>query len=256
VIPLERARWPALRRWFLPERPGPLVGLHAIQTGFDGLEVDRWPEPRAVRARCGGNVSLAGDPGVLGPDDFPEDWAAMVEAPPAFLPLLRRAARSLETWDRVILELRREPKYATPPGAVVRRLERRDAASLELLGPDVGWISDTLGGPAGLAASGLAWGAFADGQLASVAASFFVGERYEDIGVVTEAAVRGRGLAPACAGGLADDIRSRSRTPTWSTSPDNGASLRVAEKLGFEASREDVLYVVGMPVPESARPPG
>jgi predicted GNAT family acetyltransferase len=70
--------------------------------------------------------------------------------------------------------------------------------------------------------------------------------------VVTERTFRGRGLVPACAGGLAGEIRARGRTPSWTTSPENLASLRVAEKLGFERIRDDVLYVVGMPLPEPA----
>lgn len=255
LIPLERSHWPTLRSWFQPERPGPLVGLHAIQTGRDGIGVDRWPDPRAVFAWSGANVGLAGDPAAFGPDDFPKDWQAMVDAPPEFLPLLRRLAPKLASWDRIISELRAEPTYRVPRGASVRRLEARDALLVERLDPDVAWICDTLGGPAGLAASGFAWGAFVDGKLASVAASFFVGERYEDIGVVTERAFRGRGLVPACAGRLAEEIRARGRTPSWTTSTDNRASLRVAEKLGFERSRDDVLYVVGMPLPEPARPP-
>jgi RimJ/RimL family protein N-acetyltransferase len=256
MIALERSHWPALRSWFQPERPGPQVGLHAIQTGRDGVAVDRWPDPRAVFAWSGANAGLGGDPAAFGPDDFPRDWAALVDAPPEFLPLLRRAAPEIASWDRIISELRAEPTYRVPRGASVRRLEPRDLPLVERLDPEVAWISDTLGGPAGLAASGFGWGAFVDGKLASVAASFFVGERYEDIGVVTERPFRGRGLVPACAGRLAEEIRARGRTPSWTTSPDNLASLRVAEKLGFERSRDDVLYVVGMPLPEPARPPG
>jgi hypothetical protein len=255
LIALERARWPELRPWLPPERPGPLVARHAIQTGFDGITVDRWPGPRALLAWAGVNVELAGDPEALGPEDLPGDWLALVAAPPGFLPLLRRAHPDLRTWDRVILELRGEPEYALPTGAVVRRLERGDAPHLEGLGADVAWICDTLGGPACLAESGRAWGAFVDGALASVATPFFVGERYEDLGVVTEAPFRGRGLVVACAGRLAHEVRARGRIPSWSTSPDNLPSLRVAEKLGFRKSRDDRLWVVGMEVPAPARLP-
>jgi predicted GNAT family acetyltransferase len=107
----------------------------------------------------------------------------------------------------------------------------------------------------GLAASGFAWGAFVAGQLAAVACPFFVGERYEDIGVVTEPKFRGLGLSTACAHALCGDIRARERQPSWSTSPDNTASLRVAEKLGFAVQRYDLLYVVGVRIPEPTHPP-
>lgn len=64
---------------------------------------------------------------------------------------------------------------------------------------------------------------------------------------------RGLGLNPACAGRVSEDIRRCGRTPSWTTSPDNLPSRRVAEKLGFERVRDDVLYVVGQPIPEPAR---
>ena len=65
---------------------------------------------------------------------------------------------------------------------------------------------------------------------------------------------RGAGLSAACAGGLRDDIRHRGRRPSWTTSPDNRASLRVAEKLGFKVQRHDRLYVIGASIPSPARP--
>ncbi|MGH2524013.1 MAG: GNAT family N-acetyltransferase, partial [Anaerolineales bacterium] len=59
----------------------------------------------------------------------------------------------------------------------------------------------------------------------------------------------------ACAGELCNDILDRGRRPSWSTSPDNLASLRVAEKLGFQLQRRDCLYVVGITIPEPSPPP-
>jgi predicted GNAT family acetyltransferase len=121
------------------------------------------------------------------------------------------------------------------------------------LSPQSFWIAKTWGGPAGLAASGAAWGAFVDGRLVSVACTFFMGERYEEIGVVTEPEHRGQGLSVACTRALCLAIFARGRRPSWTTSPDNTASVRVAEKLGFRLDRHDWLYVAGIPVPEPAR---
>jgi len=42
---------------------------------------------------------------------------------------------------------------------------------------------------------------------------------------------------------------------SWTTSPDNAASIRVAETLGSQLQRQDQLYVVGMSIPEPAQPP-
>ena len=79
------------------------------------------------------------------------------------------------------------------------------------------------------------------------------GERYEDIGVVTLPEYRGAGLCVACAGALCRDIEGRGRRPTWTTSPDNTASLRVAEKLGFVLHRRDRLLIIGVKIPRPAR---
>ena len=96
-----------------------------------------------------------------------------------------------------------------------------------------------------MAASGYAWGAFSDGRLASVACTFFLGERYEDIGVVTEEEFRGMGLSVACAGALCGDIINRGHRPSWTTWADNQASIRVAEKLGFTLNRRTIHYLIG-----------
>lgn len=88
-----------------------------------------------------------------------------------------------------------------------------------------------------------------DGRLVAVAVPVFVGDRDEDVGVVTEAACRGRGLSPVCAARVIADIHTRYRTASWSTAPGHTASLCVAEQLGFVKPRDDVRSVVGLPLP-------
>jgi hypothetical protein len=254
LIELARERWPGLRERFGPERPGPLVGPHAIATGCHAISVDRWPEPRLVMARVGGNVALRGDPDALGPDAFPAGSEALVDAAPGFLQRLRSLRPDVLVWDRVVYALPGAPRIGPTPDAEVRRLGSSDATALERLEPQIAWVCDTFDGPQATAASGLAWGSFVAGELASLAVPFFVGERYEDLGVVTESRFRGRGLNPACAGRLAQDVIARGRTPSWTTSPDNLPSRRVAEKLGFQHVRDDVLYLVGMEIPGVASP--
>jgi RimJ/RimL family protein N-acetyltransferase len=235
-----------LRPWFVPERPGPLVGPHVVTTGNGACLADRWPRPRAVLAEVAGNWSLAGDPDALDPAGLRGVVAGFVEAPARFLPLLRAAFADLVEWDRLVFVLRGRPPA---PGGRVRRLGHADAGPLGELGEETAWVAKTWGGPAGLAASGTGWGAFAGGRLVSVACPFFVGDRYEDVGVATEPGFRGAGLSTACAAAVCAAILERGRAPSWTTSPDNLASLRVAEKLGFEPVRRDRLYVVEVPVP-------
>jgi RimJ/RimL family protein N-acetyltransferase len=250
MIQLTLEQTVTLKPWILPDRPGPLVGLHVINTGHGRCWADRWPSPRAVLVETAGNYSLAGDPDALTPADLQPHIAGFVEVPEAFVPLLRAAFPDALVWDRVILELPGRPRLSQPPDQSIRRLGPADTAQLKGLSQESDWISKTWGGPAGLADGTYAWGAFAEGRLVSVACSFFVGERYEDIGVVTEPEYRGQGLSAACAGSVCRDILDRGRRPSWTTSPDNLASLRVAEKLGFSLQRYDHLYVVGISIPE------
>ncbi|MEZ4681052.1 MAG: hypothetical protein R2932_43250 [Caldilineaceae bacterium] len=186
-----------LRHWFLPDRPGPLIGLHLLNSGHGTAWADRWPNPRALYVETGKNGSLAGDPGALTPALIGDVVVGFVEAPAAFVPLLRATFPNLVVWDRVMYKLPTAPTYRQPPGFTVRPLTSADAAALANLSAESVWISKTWGGPAGLAASGYAWGAFAGEQLAAVANVFFVGDKYEEIGVVTEAAFRGFGLSTA-----------------------------------------------------------
>jgi RimJ/RimL family protein N-acetyltransferase len=248
MLPITLDRLASLRHWFLPDRPGPLVGLHVLQTGHGACAVDRWPRPRALLVETAGNYALAGDPAALAPADLRGRIAGMVEAPAPFEPLLRAAFPDLKLWDRVVLALPGPPPPPRP-GEPVRRLAAGDAALLGGLSAEVAWVARTWGGPAGLAASGTGWGAFADGRLVSMACPFFIGERYEDIGVATEPGFRRRGASTACAAAVCHDIVGRGRVPSWTTSPDNLASLRVAEKLGFSPQRRDRLYVIEAEIP-------
>jgi hypothetical protein len=82
--------------------------------------------------------------------------------------------------------------------------------------------------------AGVVAGSVIEGELVAVASTWALSERYADLAVVTAESWRGRGLATACAGLAAADIRRSGRVPVWSTGEDNVASLRVARKLGFE----------------------
>ena len=248
MLRLTPAQAAQLTDWYAPLPPGPQVLGHAVCTGHGAVWADRWPAPRALLADVAGNYALAGDPAALSAAGLPP-LAGFVEAPPPLAPLLRAACPAAIEWARVIYALPGEPADPPPVAAAVRPLARGDAAQLAALSDESDWISKTWGGPAGLAASGLAWGAFVEGRLASVANAFFAGPRYVDLGVATEPEFRGRGFSPACAAALCRQVRAGGRQPCWSTSLDNPASQRVAEKLGFVFERHDVLYVTGVPLP-------
>lgn len=248
MFPLRPARIAALRSWFTPERPGPLIWAQARNCRCGSTRVDRWPDPRVVLVELpGGNYALRGDPGRIDPAAL-ADVRGFVEAPPGWADALRALDPDLAVWDRIVAAL---PASAPPRPvtAAVRALGPPDTAALATLGPDLDWIHETWGGPGPLAGTGRTRGGFAGGRLVAVAVPFFVGDRYEDVGVITDPAHRGRGLATACAAAVIADIRARGRVPTWTTSPDNIASRAVAARLGFTPVRADVLYAVRVPVP-------
>jgi RimJ/RimL family protein N-acetyltransferase len=245
VLTVASDQLPALRRWFSPERPGPLIFEHVVRTGHGQVRVDRWPDPRVVVAALPGNLALRGTPEALPPDAL-DGAAGFVEAPQDWLPALRAVDPAAAVWDRLVAVL---PAAAEVPAAEVRLLGPADAPAFAALSADSAWIAETWGGVAGLLAAGVARGVVTDGRVAALAVPFYVGGGYEDIGVVTEPAHRRRGLSTACAAALVADIRARGRVPTWTTSPDNTASRAVAARLGFVHDRDDVLYALRTPVP-------
>jgi RimJ/RimL family protein N-acetyltransferase len=229
-----------------------VIGSHVIQSGHGICYADRWPEPQAILVETAGNYTLLGNPEVLNPADLQPLIKGFVTTPKLFLPLLKAAFPDLVVWQRVIFTKQDYPSPTIVRKHEIRRLIPSDLHHLHELSADSDWISKTWGGPKGLASSGFGWGAFIAGQLVSVASTFFLGSIFEDIGVVTEPGFRGLGLSTACARSLCGDICARGHLASWTTSSDNLASMRVAEKLGFKVQRHDVLYVVGIPVPKPA----
>lgn len=236
-----------IREWFLPDRPGPIIGLHLINGGHGQGRVDRWPDPRVAIVNTGLNYSLAGDPAYLELTALKE-ITGFIEVPPSFRPLVETNNPEIKIWERIIYQLTDSPR-PQPSSAEIRPLTLTDVPQLQTISDDITWIYNTWGNVETMANSGYAWGAFVNGRLASIATSFFVGATYEDIGVVTEAEYRGQGLSTACVQALCNDIRQRGRTPSWTTSLDNAASQRVAEKVGFTFERYDRLYVRNIQLP-------
>ena len=238
---------PALRPWFAPERPGPLIFEHIVRTGHGSVRVDRRPDPQVVLAELTSNIALRGAPDRLPPGGL-DGLAGFVEAPPDWLPTLRAADADTAVWDRRVAVL---PDDAAVPASDARLLTSADAPAFAGLSTDSTWIAATWGGVPGMLSAGVARGVVLDGRVAAIAVPFYVGEVYEDIGVVTEPAHRRRGLSTACVAALVGDIRARGHVPTWTTSPDNAGSLGVAARTGFVHDRDDVLYALRTRIPTS-----
>lgn len=249
MIEISRAQVEMISSWFQPETPGPLPGPHFLRTGVGHAWVDRWPDAQALIVETNYNYTMHGDPAAVDPQSLTTIMAGFVAAPPDFVPLLDATFPTLVKWPRMIGILPDSPIPPPPTSAELRRFSLADADDLDNLSAESVWVSQTWGGGRALAQSGYGWGAWVNGKLASLACTFFLGSAHEDIGVITEPAYRGKGLSTACVYALCLDIIARRRKPTWATSPDNKASWRVAEKLGFVHVRDDWLYVVGREVP-------
>ena len=249
MIEISRAQLDMLAPWFRPEVPGPIVASHVLRTGHGRAWVDRWPDVQAVVVESESNLVMAGDPTVLDPTELAQTAAGFVAAPEEFVPLLEATYPTLHKWPRIVGKLPSPPIQPPAVQAELRRFCAADADDLANLSAESIWVARTWECAENFARSGYGWGAWVDGVLASVACTFFLGEEHEDIGIVTEPGYQGNGLSSACTYELCLDIVARRRTPTWSTSKDNFASWRVAEKLGFVHVRDDWLYVVGRDLP-------
>lgn len=249
MIRLNHEQTTMLKEWFLPERPGPLIGSHIINTGHGACFADRWPQPRVLVVEAGGNYTLLGDARHVTAQTLKSVVRGFVECGPRFEPLLREAYPDMQPWPRIVFAQAEPPPPVTPQGYTLRLLHAADAAHIQNMDFSLSWIGNTWGGHEGLAASGYAWGALVDDRLVAIACTFFVGSQYEEIGVVTEPHFQRRGFSTACAAMLCRDIWARGHRPSWTTSTDNVASMRVAQKLGFSRQRDDVLYVAGIFIP-------
>ena len=113
----------------------------------------------------------------------------------------------------------------------VRELTRDDIGLLQAAGVDGAGFR---GGLSALIKDGAVAGAVVEGRIVGTAQTAAITGRYGEIGVATEERWRGRGFATAAASIVARRVQATGRTPVWSCGEDNMASLRVAQKLGFE----------------------
>ena len=71
------------------------------------------------------------------------------------------------------------------------------------------------------------------GRAVSICCSVRKSLKAEEAGVETLVSYRGKGYAARAVAGWAQAIKEKGRIPLYSTSWDNGASQRVAQKLGM-----------------------
>ncbi|WP_328885643.1 GNAT family N-acetyltransferase [Streptomyces sp. NBC_00316] len=249
MIELPPHQLPAHSRWFPAAAPGPAaLAEHVLTAGTGRFWADRAVQPRAIAVDCAAHVLLRGDPGALTPADLAPLASRYIEAPTRFLPVLGAAFDRIMPWERMIYVRQEEPTSLprAPKGVTVRPITAADSGALGALGPGSSWISDSWGGPAGLAASGYAWGAFRKDEALAVACTYFLGSAYEDVAVLTAPDHRRRQLALTCVTKLCTDIAARGHTPSWSCSRHNRASRLLAWSAGFRLVREYIHHATGV----------
>ncbi|MFD0352231.1 GNAT family N-acetyltransferase [Streptomyces sp. NPDC127110] len=247
MIELASTGLPAFARWFPGGAPGvAALPEHVIATGGGRWWADRAVDPKAVAVSSGGHVLLRGDPAALAPGALAGFADSYIEAPARFLPVLGGAFQRVDPWERMVY-VHSAPAIAARPahGITVRRLTAEDAPAVAALGLGAAWIHRTWGGPEQLASSGHCWGAFHRGRALSLACTYFLGSRYEDIAALADPGHRRQHLALACVTALCQDIAARGRTPSWTCSRDNRPSRLLAWSAGFRLAREYVHYATG-----------
>jgi GNAT superfamily N-acetyltransferase len=115
------------------------------------------------------------------------------------------------------------------PHPAVRRLTPDDLPLLQAA-PDIIRGHD----PARMLTEMTVAGAIVNGRITAIAQNYALSDRYGDVGVATLPDFQGQGLATAAAALVAEALQENGRIPVWSCGEDNYASLRIAQKLGFE----------------------
>jgi GNAT superfamily N-acetyltransferase len=136
-----------------------------------------------------------------------------------------------------------------PPGARVvpidaALLARADLAGLDAVREEIAecWTSEAAFLRAGL---GVAW--LADGALVGWCTGEYASGDVIGIGIATDPAYRGRGVATGLAAAFVAACRAQGRMPLWDAWADNGPSCAVAAKVGFRLTTTYPAYLVVPP---------
>ncbi|HIC69734.1 MAG TPA: GNAT family N-acetyltransferase [Candidatus Latescibacteria bacterium] len=234
----------------IDETPETVIPIHLLRRGTCRVYSDGEPSPlvavvvqsESLRGEALRRFGLGSDS--LGLWDLLrriDDWER-VDVSPTVAPRLGALIRESTGervcyYDDVYHILRRPAPVLSDPA--VRELTLDDLGLLDAAGVE----GDSFGDLSVLLTEGVVAAAVISGKIVATAQTGALTERYADIGVQTDAEWRRRGFATVMASIVARRVQKAGRIPVWSCGEDNMASLRVAEKLGFqEVSR--LTYVI------------
>lgn len=223
----------------LPDGPVTVISRHVLQRGLCTAYVVGSPESFDALVIDGG---APGEPSCYG-SDVDAIWTALRRVPGWFAAnvdedvatdLERRVrdhyAVSTRTLGDLYFVLRNAAIVREHP--MTRLLAPEDVGLIERAPPELrgAGFESVLA----MLRDGVVASAVDDNRIVAIAHTSAVTNGFADIGVVTARGWRDQGLSTACASLVAREIQQSGRMPVWSCGETNGASLRVAEKLGFE----------------------
>lgn len=238
----------------LPDTPETVISLHTLRRGLCRAYVVGSPDRYDALAIVSNDVP--GEPGCYGAADAL--WSILRDLPSWFAANMREAvapafgAHVLRDWGESVTYYG-DPHFTLQqpaperPDPNVRRLTFADLPILDAAPVHVRGAG--FGSTRALLEEGIVAAAVVNNAVVAIAHTSAMTDLYADIGVSTLEPFRGRGYASAAAALVARAIQATGRTPVWSCGETNHASLRIAEKLGFESAIRRVYVIV-----ESRRP--
>lgn len=135
--------------------------------------------------------------------------------------------------ERTVVDVVHELRAAAraPRHPLVRWLTPAEAEALDVAAPDV--LPDRRLVVAA-ATLGRVFAAVDGDRIVGHGSSMAASQSFADVGVHVAPAFRGQGIATAAASMACAAVQQAGLTPVWGAGSDNGASLRVAEKIGFQ----------------------
>ena len=187
------------------------------------------PGPRFILVR--GSAACAWAVHANVDDEISQELNRLAEEEPPIANLKQIPLHAQRYTELVGGRVRAGPDFAFPASSFVpthRAIERVEDVQL-LTRHFPTWIADEIAGRLPILA------VIEDGSAVSVCFCARRSDVAAEAGLETAQAYRGRGYGPQVAVAWAQAVRASGRTPLYSTSWDNHASLSVAHKLGLDA---------------------
>ena len=158
----------------------------------------------------------------------------------------RLAGAGVETHTRVNFAFERERFHPVPvsDGWAVVRADASDFARPGGVVPAEFWRDAEQ-----FLAEGGGWRIESDGVRGALAFTSFRSEHELELGIETAPEARGRGLAAAAVSRMVVDVLEQGLVPVWACREGNVASYRLAERIGFRATRRLPYYRLPVRVP-------